>query len=239
MEISNNLKNISKAFIAAVTISVALSACSKRNDPQSVPATVVSVVNASPNVKELDFIIGGQRWNTDPFKFGTTLDYVGFYPGAFRIGIVERGKNTYLLSKDLVYQASKYYSTFLIDTGTNRSFLTVIDNLDSPATSTKARVRFLNLSPDASPLILAVKGGTTDLFTNKAYKAVSAFTEVEAGDNVAFEIKDNATKAVLTTVPGTKLEQGKYYTIYAKGYKDKSDTDPLKFGANIYIAKNK
>ncbi|MNL59285.1 hypothetical protein D3C87_1829990 [compost metagenome] len=54
---------------------------------------------------------------------------------------------------------------------------------------------------------------------------------------MAFEIKDNATKAVLATIPGSKLENGKFYTIYAKGYKGKLDADPLKFGANIYIAK--
>lgn len=237
MEISNKLKNISKALFAAVTISVALSACSKRDDSQPIAATVLSVVNASPTVKEFDFIIGGQKWSADPFKFGTKFDYVAFYPGLARIGIVERGKTTYLLTKDQVYQSDKYYSTFLIDTGANRAFLTVVDRLDSPATATKAKIRFLNLSPDADPLILSVKGETTDLFVNKAYKTSTAFADIEPGDNVAFEIKDNVSKAVLATVPGSKLEKGKFYTIYAKGYKGKLDADPLKFGANIYMAK--
>ena len=236
MKISNKLKNISKVFVAAVTLSVALSACSKRDNPEPIPAAVLSVVNASPSVKELDFIIGNQRLNVDPFKFGTKLNYVALYPGFSRISITERGKQVFLLSKDQAYQSGKYYSTFLIDTGTNKSFLTVVDKLDSPATETKAKVRFLNLSPDAPSLILAVKGATTDLFTNKVYKDFTPFTDVEPGDNISFDIKDNTTKAVLATLAAGKLEKGKFYTIYAKGYKNKPDADPLKFGANIYFA---
>lgn len=236
MKISNKLKNISKVFVTAVALSVALSACSKRDNPEPIAAAVLSVVNASPNTKELDFIIGNQRLNVDAFKFGTKLDYVPLYPGIVRIGITERGKQIFLLQKDEIYRSGSYYTTFLVDTGANRSFLTVVDKLDSPATDTKAKIRFLNLSPDAPALSLSLTGATTNLFTNKAYKSFTSFIDVEPGESVSFDLKDGAT--VKATLAAGKLEKGKFYTIYAKGYKGKLDTDPLKFGANIFVAKS-
>ena len=234
MEISNKLKNIGKGFVAIVAISVALSACSKRNDQPSIIAAGVSFINASPTVKEFDIYIGRDQLMADAFKYGTKSVYVALYPGTSTLRITERGKSTLLLTKDQTYQSGKRYSTFLIDTGANRSFLTVVDKLDSPATDTKAKVRFLNLSPDAPALSLAVTGATAPLFTNKLFKESTSFTDVEPGDNVSFDLKE--ADVVKATLAAGKLEKGKYYTIYAKGYKGKPDGDVLKFGANIFVA---
>lgn len=236
MKISN-IKTLSKAFIAVVTLSVALTACSKRNnDIEPISAAGLSIINASPDNQELDFVIGNQRVNDEAFKFGSKLGYFALYPGISSLNLTLRGKTEFILSKQQVFESNKFYSVFVVGTGTTREFLTVQDKLESTATD-KANVRFINLSPDAAALDLTLTGSATELASKKAFKETSDFIAVDAGDNVSFDIKDDATKAVKATLSSVKLEKGKFYTIWAKGLKDKADTDPLKFSAAVFTTK--
>lgn len=238
MRISNHFRTISKTFVAAVAVSVVFSACSKKyDDVEPIELAALTIVHAGPDAKELDFVVGNQRANKDAFKYGVKLGYMGLYPGVSSINITERGKTTFLLSKNELYKSGQFYSTFLVDTGSKRAFLTINDKLDSIATNEKAKVRFINLSPDAPTLDLAIAGAATDIASNKAFKQYSVFTDVEPGASVALEVKDHTTKAVKATLPAMKLEKGKFYTVWAKGFKDKAETDSLKFKAAVYTAK--
>ena len=58
---------------------------------------------------------------------------------------------------------------------------------------------------------------------------------VDAAESVTFNIKDKATGDVLATVADVKVEDGKIYTLYAKGLK--ANTDNTKFGAAIFTHK--
>ncbi|WGQ07871.1 DUF4397 domain-containing protein [Pedobacter gandavensis] len=239
MRVSNHLRTISKTFVAAVAVSVVFSACSKKFDGgEPIELAALTIVHAGPDAKELDFIVGGQRANNDgPFKYGFKLGYLGLYPGVSTIAITERGKTTFLLTKNELYKSGQFYSTFLLDTGSKRSFLTINDKLDSIKANDNAKVRFINLSPDAPTLDLAITGSATAIASNKAFKEYSIFTDVTPGESVALEVKDHTTKAVKATLPAMKLEKGKFYTVWAKGFKDKAETDSLKFKAAVYSAK--
>lgn len=239
MRISNHLGTISKTFVAALAVSVVFSACSKKFDGgEPVQLGALTIVHAGPDDKELDLIFGTDRVNKDPFKYGTKYGYLGVLPGTSRIAITERGKTTFLLSKNELYKSGQFYSTFLVDTGSKRAFLTVNDKLDSLVVNEKAKVRFINLSPDATALDLTVAGAGTVIATNKAFKEYSVFTDVEPGENVTLEVKDFSTKAVKTTVPAMKLEKGKFYTVWARGFNSPAQTDSLKFRASVYSAKS-
>lgn len=238
MRISNHLGTISKTFVAAIAVSVVLSACSKKYDNmEPVQLAALTIVHAGPDNKELDLYFGGDRVNKDPFKYGVKYGYLGAYPGNSSLSITERGKTTFLLTKNELYKSGQFYSTFLVDTGSKRAFFTVNDKLDSLVVNEKAKIRFINLSPDASALDLTVAGAATEIASNKAFKQFSVFTDIEPGDNVALEVKDFATKAVKTTLTGLKLEKGKFYTIWARGFNGPIQTDSLKFRASIYSAK--
>ncbi|WP_316841022.1 DUF4397 domain-containing protein [Pedobacter gandavensis] len=236
MRISNHLGSISKTFVAAIAVSVVFSACSKKyDDMEPVQLAAITIVHAGPDTKELDFYFGNERVNKEAaFKYGNKFGYLGAYPGTSRIAITERGKSSILLSKNEMYQAGKFYSSFLVDTGSKRAFFTINDKLDSIAVNEKAKVRFINLSPDALPLDLALSGTATNIASNKGFKDFSVFTDVEPGENLTLEVKDHASKTVKTTIPAIKLEKGKFYTVWARGFKDKAETDSLKFKATIY-----
>lgn len=239
MKISNHFKTITKTFVAVVAVSVVFSACKKKyNDMDPIELAGLTIVDASPDIKEYDFIVGNQKANAnDIFKYGVKIGYLGLYPGSSGIGLVEKGKTTFLLTKTELYQSGKFYSTFLVDTGIKRAFLTINDKLDSIKVNEKAKVRFINLSPNADALDLAITGSATELATNKVFKQYSGFADVEPGESVALELKDNVTKEVKATLPPMKLEKGKFYTVWAKGFKDKPVTDSLSLKAAVYTAK--
>ncbi|MCX2452986.1 DUF4397 domain-containing protein [Pedobacter sp. PLR] len=235
MSVSNQFKTITKTFIAVAAVSVVFSACQKKyNDMEPIELAALTIVHAGPDTQELDFIIGSQRANKDAFKYGAKIGYLGLYPGSSAIGVTEREKTKFLLTKNELYQSGKFYTTFLVDTGSKRAFLTINDKLDSIKVNEKAKVRFINTSPEVQTLDLAITGSATDIASNKAFKEYSVFTDVEPGESVALEVKDHVTKEVKATLPAMKLEKGKFYTVWAKGFKGKAETDSLKFKAAVY-----
>ena len=233
MKISN-FKAIFKTFIAVVTVSVVFAACSKdRIEPQQVAG--LSFINAFPSKDSVDFIIDQTRVNLKPLKYNSKIDYLNLFPGNRLLGIAKNGGNKFLASQRFPLASGVGYSFFVLDTldSNPKKFLLLEDDLSAPAAD-KAKVRFVNLSKDAPALSLAVNGGTTDLFTNKAFYESTAFTSVDPGESLTFNIKEG--ESVKTTLPNVKIEKGKIYTIYAKGIST-AIVDSLKLGAAIYTHK--
>jgi len=229
-----NLKTIFKTFVAVVAVSVVFAACSKdRYEPQQVAG--LSIINAFAAPDSLDFYIDQTRANKGALKFNSKIDYLNLFPGNRALSIAKRGSNRALASERFNLASGVGYSIFVLDTlNTNtKKYLLTEDDLSAPAAD-KAKVRFINLSSDAPALSLGVDGKETDLFTNKAFYEYTAFTSVDPGASVTFNIK--AGDVVKTTVPNVKIEQGKIYTIYAKGVST-ATIDSLKLGAAIYTHK--
>lgn len=232
MKITNNIKSISKAFLAVFAVSAILVAC-KKDTPAPQKIAGLYVVNAFADTLSLDFIIDNTKINTKPFKYNVkSTGYLNLYPGTMTIGIAKKGVNKIIAKNDYTLAESKGYSMFIIDTlNTNtKKFLLIEDDLSAPEAD-KAKVRFINLSKDAPALNLGIEGQTTDLFTNKAFYEHTAFTSITPGASVTFNIKENTT--VKTTLPNVKIEKGKIYTIYAKGLAS-ATIDSLKLRADIY-----
>lgn len=124
------------------------------------------------------------------------------------------------------------------------SLILVYDDLTLPAAG-KAKVRFANFSPDAPQLDFSYSGGIS-IFTKVGYgnfgnqvvipytngkspsvidglswKTLGPFTEVPAGTNLAFQIKNTSSQAVIpvtgNSLSGITLADGKIYTIFING----------------------
>lgn len=229
-----NLKTIFKTFIAVLTVSVVVTACSKdRYEPT--PVAGLSVINAFAAPDSLDFYVDQTRVNRNAIKFNTKIDYLNLFPGNRALSITKRGSNRAVASERFNLSSGVGYSIFILDTlNTNtKKYLLTEDDLSAPAAD-KAKVRFINLSKDAPALSLIVNGKDANLFTDKAFYEYTNFTAVDPGESVTFNIK--AGTQVKATVPNVKIEKGKIYTIYAKGIST-ATIDSLKLGAAIYTHK--
>lgn len=229
------LNTIFKTFIALVGVSVVFTGCLKdKYEPQQVAG--LSVIHAYPDTLSLDFIVGQLRVNDkQALKFNGKFDYLNLFPGNRILGIAKRNGNKFLMTDTFNIASGVGYSVFILDTlKTNpKRFLLTEDDLTEPAAN-KAKVRFINLSKDAPSLNLRIRGKDADLFSNKAFYEATAFSAVDPGESLTFDI--NSGTVLKTSLPNVKIEKGKIYTIYAKGLAT-ATIDSLKLGAAIYTHK--
>jgi hypothetical protein len=223
-----------KAILAAVTLSLGLLSCSKNTDYEPVDISGLSIIHASPTTQKLNVYVDNNLATFNEFSFGSKVDYLNAYSGSRKFDVAKAGTNTSLKTEQLTLEPQVGYSLFVVDKLENIQFLLLKDDLTKPATG-KARIRFVNLSPDGGALSLAINGQATDLFTNKAFKEYSTFETIDAADKVTFNVKNATSSAIETTLVDTKIESGKIYTIYAKGLK--ATADDTKFGAAIFTHK--
>ncbi|RZM24635.1 MAG: DUF4397 domain-containing protein, partial [Pedobacter sp.] len=82
----------------------------------------------------------------------------------------------------------------------------------------RPKVRFLNMSTDAGPLVLEVQLlGTKTTFAERAYQQVTDYTELTAGTEYTINLVNKATGANVATTVRATFVKGKLYTIWAKG----------------------
>src|SRR6202012_652760 len=89
------------------------------------------------------------------------------------------------------------------------------DTINRPADG-KASIRFVNLSPDAPSVDLAIQGGAV-LITNKAYKGYSTFVPETGNTSYNFEVRQHGTNTVLATLSNISLNSSYVYTIWLGG----------------------
>ena len=223
-----------KTLLTALALTLGLSSCMK-DDFENTPISIsgLSLVHASPTTEKLDVFIDNTR-ATEDFGFGAKIDYLRAYSGDRTITVTKKGLTTRLTSDVVKLLPDSAYTVFVVDKFEAIDLLTLRDDLTKPATG-KAKIRFVNLSPDGGALNLAINGVATDLVDNKAFKEFSSFLLVDAAESVTFNIKNKATGTVEATISAVKIEDGKIYTIYAKGLK--ATADDTKFGAAIFTHK--
>ncbi|MES2417578.1 MAG: DUF4397 domain-containing protein [Bacteroidota bacterium] len=230
MKISINIKTI----IAVLALAVGFTSCSKKYDQSPVYISGLSIIHASPTDEKLDVFVDNTKANLSDFAFGDKIDYLNAYSGSRQLTVTKKGNTSPLTTEQFTLKPQIGYSLFVVDKLESVKFLFLEDDLTIAPTG-KARVRFVNLSPDADALSLAIDGQTTDLVTNKSFKEYSTFETIDAADKVTFNVKNDATGAVETSIADVKIESGKIYTVWVKGLK--SATDETKLGVAVFTHK--
>ncbi len=222
-----------KAIAAALVLSLGFLSCSKLDkDYQPIQVSGLNIIQASPTLELLDVFVDNTRATASDFEFGNKIGYLSAYSGNRAFNVTKKGNSTSLKSLAYNLKPQLGYSLFVANTLANIELLMLEDDLTKPAAG-KAKIRFVNLSPDGGNLSLNVGGAATDLSTNKAFKEFSTFEAVDATASVTLNIKNATSSAIEATIPGVKLEEGKIYTVYAKGLK--SGTGDLGFSAKIFV----
>jgi hypothetical protein len=189
--------------IAILLLTLLMQSC-KNNDPAPESRiTLLSVTNASPTLATYNFYLNNTKVHNGALPFGGGIPYIRLNPGIFAAKLTTESSTESLLSENLT-----------IEKGTALDYLLIKDEIKTPGED-KARVRFINLSPDAPALNIATKDGVA-IATDKAFKAASEFIEIPA-KVYTFEIKDKTTGALKTEIKDFDIKKGKMYTIISRG----------------------
>src|SRR5690606_6283810 len=114
-------------------------------------------------------------------------------------------------------------SLYIVNKAADPEYLLINDKLSNPATG-KAKVRFLNLAPDATALDLVIEDETTK-FENKAFKAYTDFADITENTTATLKLINRANgNAVVATLDDVELKSGGIYTIWAKGLLTTTET---------------
>jgi hypothetical protein len=236
----NILRNKSKLVYRATALlsltAMVIASCGKDNNnvaPVARPGAL-AIAHASPGSPEYSFYINGTKASTKSLTYGTFLSYGTINSGKYEFAITKKdGKD--VLTKSIVdIQSDKAYSLYIADLPSKPVFVFTADDLSVPAAE-KAKIRFINLSPDAGDLDLKVAGKDSSLFKKTSFKTGTGFVSIDPGAELNFEVTTNAQSTVLATLPKTKIEKGKIYTIWAKGLK--AATDSTKFALGLITNK--
>lgn len=201
----------------ACMCSVLLSSCFKNdNNVYIPPAAYVSFIQASPDAPALDFYLNTSKVNSIPINFGNTIDYIKAYTGVRTANFYAAGTMNKIFSDTVQLNPNVGYSLFLVNAVAHPGVFLLTDSISRPATG-NASIRFVNVSPDAPAVDLAIKDSTTPLISNKAFKGYSPFSSIQGNQTYTFEVRQHGTNTVLATLTGAKLNTGSIYTIWLRG----------------------
>jgi hypothetical protein len=192
-----------------------------KNDNDTQPqqeVAALSIVNASPNARTINFSLDNQVVNTASIPYLSGLSYFRAATGTRSAKTLEQGSNRELAKKTITLNKNVYYTLYVVGVGANTDSLNYVftpDSISSPATG-KARIRFAHLSPDVASLNLSIEGGAT-LFTDKAFKSVTPFANFDPIAGKVLVITDKASGAVVARLENVTINAGYNYTIFARG----------------------
>lgn len=214
-----------KALLIIIAITGYLTSCKKNNDkPDAVDSSTSSlnVINATFN--NVNIYVNGTRINnTTTFYPGGTLGYISVKAGTQNYSVKLDGPNNPnpLFSMPLTLSKDSVYSFFVAGNTADQVFKTTDVLVADTGSAPKAKIRFVNVSPDAGNISVHFEGITAALDTeqvkNIGFKTTSAFMLVAPGEhNMALHSVAFPTTVVRDTV---LLTGGKVYTYYGYGNK--------------------
>jgi hypothetical protein len=226
------IKKFSLFLLIAVT-SIAMISCSDDDNPaEPNPGQgMVMAVHTSPDAPEVDILVN-DAVAKEGLEYTQNTDYVSVTAGTQNFKVYVPALEENIFDANLPITANVNYSVFAIDEVAEIDFLLLVDDLTSPAAG-NAHVRFIHLSPDAPAVDITDTDGNI-VFGDYSFPQDSEFEPLPAG-TYDLQVRLQGTDKVVLPLPGITLQDGKIYTVYAKGFVEGEGAQAL--GAEIIVNK--
>lgn len=206
-----------KSFFAGIAICLVLmlSSCLKdHNTYYAPPAASVSFFQAAPDQAAIDLYFNNNKVNWNPITYGNGLYYFNAYTGLRTINLYSTGTGTKLYSDTMTLKQNNIYSLFLVEPNGQPQIISLNDTINQPA-SGQANVRFVDLSPDAPAVDLALNSNVQ--VSNRGFKGFSSFEPITGDKIYNIEVRQKGTSTVLASLSNVTLNIGGVYTIVLSG----------------------
>ncbi len=205
-------------FIALTVLTVFIASCSKNeDDPILTGEAKVMVVNAASGSSAQDFYLDSAKINTEAVAYSQSTAYVTTPAGYNRRAEFRNsGTTTVNFTGNLDIFPNQSYTFFYTTKadGTGNSSAVFTDETTSSST-TKARVRFVNLASGLTAANLIIAEGST-IASNIAFGSGSQYSDVNPGTiNLQTALAAGGTASL--DLGSFTLQAGKIYTVYTSG----------------------
>jgi hypothetical protein len=192
--------------------------CVKDSDiPTPTGIGYVNVYNVSPEAPSLDIYLNATKINSSSFDYSKYSGYLNFTSGSNILEFYKYNTTTKLVGTTINVKEGKPYTFFVYDSASQLKTWFLRDS-SAVAAAGQSMVRFINLSPDAGEVSLKITSDTgSPIFAGKPFRSASQFIGIES-KIYSFDLVDDATGTVLTTVDEINLASGGYYTILTRGF---------------------
>ncbi len=223
---------------------VTLTSCLKDNDNGVYQVSAVRALNAVPGSEQLDLGLDNKLLNLDlqtleveDFAYGDTLPYKRAWPGSRLVRVFERDNapsNQPLAQGTAQFVPGQFYSLYVVGLPDDDVELMLTeDDLSDPGDG-KAKIRFINLSPDAPALDFGIDGADTLIADDIAFKEVKAFSRVDADEAYTFNIIEHSSGNAVHSFAFTP-KSDMIYTIWVKGRFENTGDAALDLGHDIIV----
>lgn len=206
------LSRMALAVAAAFTVTSCIDDDNSYTPPTEAGFAIIA--NISPGSGNLSFFNDSNPLNDTPLGYGKFSPYYYSLPIGTRTLSVRSSNGTQLDDTQITIKNGDIVSAFAVKEGESTGLFVYRDTLKQPA-SGNARVRIVNLSPDAPAI--SVSTPTATLATGLDFKETTKYMEITTGTyNLTF--KDTETGETLFTKNATPFSAGNIYILYVKGY---------------------
>lgn len=206
-----NTRFIILLFIVALA---GFASCKNNDNVFPKTATVgLNIINASNDT--LNLFINGTRQNNLTLTSGGQSFYLPVPAGAQNYQFKKSGGVDILFSVPLTLKTDSVNNSLYITELTTTGSFSTVDVLDTTGINLKpkAKIRFVNASPDAGDLNVTV--GSKVSFNAIAFKKTAAFTLIDTG-LMAMKVK-RVGSDVASVDTSITLAAGHMYTLFSKG----------------------
>lgn len=197
------------------------------------PVAYVSLYHGSPDGPQLDVEVDNKQINANPFDYAEYTGYLRFYTGSRNLQFGPYASSSVDVDTTVTFEPGSAYSVFVAGEYEAAEIIVLHDNSNTPA-SGKAKVRIINLSPDAGNINFTRTDDTDPWASNLAFKEATEFMEVDANE-FDLQVRSSDDDELLLSLPDTDLQSRYFYTIIIRGYDTPPDGNTNVLAAQIVV----
>lgn len=208
------MKKQTLLFATAILSIASLFSSCKKDEVKSYAN--INLIHASADAPAFNVYVNKNPFVVSTIPYGGVTGYIQKESGSQKFNLNTKDSSVYTF--ETTVEENKNYSLFLIDSFKRISALLVTDDLATPPNG-KARLRFVQISPNAPKLDVVNKNNNDKLFSGLLFKDATGFIEVTPGVyDLDLRPADSAAQYTFYQIPNFVISNGKSYTIYTQGF---------------------
>lgn len=201
--------------IAAIILSLILPGCTKKAELSSNRLAMVRIINASPTMPNIN--VNFDKAVAAPgLASSVATDYISFPGRSYNVQVFEvGGSDEPILKERMELRPGTYYTLFIAGNAQRPYMNMVTDDMRRPAKN-KARMRFVNMSPDSLFLDLSLRNEKKPLIRDVAFGKASKYIDVKPG-TFDYILHPAGLDTQAANTNGVTTQAGIVYSIVAEG----------------------